>query len=82
MLLAKAALRWRRGNDALWFLFACSFLAVAISQAVFIAYGENLRRSWELTEYKEAFIAFGFLVLSIEVLAGAKAARVGSTDET
>jgi hypothetical protein len=41
-------------------------LSVVLTQVVFLSYGENYSRLWEVTEYKELFIPLGFLVYAID----------------
>ncbi|NNJ11897.1 hypothetical protein EKD04_016310 [Chloroflexales bacterium ZM16-3] len=42
------------------------------SQIAFIAFGNNLRRVWDPTEYREMFIPFGYMVYSLDVFQRAR----------
>jgi len=47
----------------------CAGLAIAIiaAQVLFIALGDRFERIWDVTEYKELFIALGLFVWAVEV---------------
>jgi len=50
-----------------------SVIAVfVLTQAVFIVFGGDFIRAWDVTEYKELFIPLAYLLYSIEVLQRAK----------
>ena len=49
-------------------------VSMVAAQGVFLVYGGQLVRSWDLTEYRELFIGFGFLVYSKGLLTTASAA--------
>lgn len=49
-------------------------VSMVAAQAVFLRYGAQLVRPWDLTEYREMFIAFGFLVFAMGLRATARAA--------
>lgn len=42
-------------------------LLIIISQFLFIFYGDNFVRIWEVTEYKEFLIPFGFLIYALNL---------------
>jgi len=44
-----------------------TILLIGITQILFLSYGENFSRIWEITEYKEFFIPLGFLMFAIDV---------------
>jgi hypothetical protein len=49
-------------------------LAVISTQLLFLLFGNNFVRLWDITEYKEFFIPLAFLIYSLEVLHKAKMA--------
>lgn len=51
------------------FGIAClAFLvALLVTQAAFFLWGDRMNRLWDATEYKEFFIAFGFLLYALDV---------------
>ena len=48
-------------------------VSMVAAQAVFLRYGVQLVRPWDLTEYREMFIAFGFLIYALGLRATARA---------
>ena len=42
------------------------------NQILFLTFGENFDRLWEITEYKELFIPFGFFIYSIDLYLNVK----------
>ncbi len=70
--LAHVAWRQRRRAEAAF----CVLLAAAIAgaQGLFLALGNRFVRIWDVTEYKELFIALGLLVWAAETFRRLKAA--------
>lgn len=62
--LAQLAWRERRRAEAMF----CVVLAASIAgaQGLFLALGDRFVRIWDVTEYKELFIALGLLVWAVE----------------
>ena len=57
-----------RAEDTLWsFVWLASAASLLAAQAVFLGFGDRFLRLYDVTEYKEAFIAIGFLVFSLQV---------------
>jgi hypothetical protein len=78
--LSLLARRERRRTEALF----CLLLAAAIAgaQGLFLALGDRFVRIWDVTEYKELFIALGLFVWAVETFRRLKDAvpdRAGST---
>jgi hypothetical protein len=46
----------------------CLLLVVAATQLLFLLYGRNFERLWDVTEYKEFFIPVAFLLYSVQML--------------
>ncbi len=62
----------RQAQGPRWTLLL--LVSMVAAQGIFLIYGGQLVRSWDLTEYRELFISFGFLVYSIGLLSTARAA--------
>ena len=62
-------LAWRRlhTDDSTWALMAWAGFSLLAAQSTFLVFGDRLERPWELTEYREFFIAVGFLAYAVEV---------------
>lgn len=68
--LAHLAWRERRRAEAI----LCVLLAASIAgaQGLFLALGDRFVRIWDVTEYKELFIALGLFVWAVETFGGLK----------
>jgi len=64
-ILVRAAMTAPGRTEAV--LFAAAALLLAISQVLMIAFGDQLVRLWDPTEYKELFIGLGFACYGGEV---------------
>lgn len=79
MLMATAAWRCYRRDDALWRAYGVLAVCLAFAQAIFIAFGDALVRGWEVTEYKEFFIAVGMFVFAMQIWSGVRS-KAAATD--
>jgi len=50
------------------FLLPFLFTVYCMTQVLFLIYGSNFKRSWDVTEYREFFIPLSFLFYSLEIL--------------
>ncbi len=50
------------------YIILSALFIVVTTQVLFLAYGENFVRLWEVTEYKELFIPLAFFIYSLDVL--------------
>lgn len=66
LLLLLVLAKYIKEKDKRNLLLVLSAILV-VTQTVFLIFGSNLRRNWELTEYKEFFIPLIFLFYSFEV---------------
>jgi hypothetical protein len=57
----------REGRSSEMVLCAAMAIAIAAAQILFICLGDRFTRIWDVTEYKELFIAFGLFVWATEV---------------
>jgi hypothetical protein len=73
MIMGAAARHCYRRNDALWRVYGLMAVCLALTQAVFLAFGEAFVRTWDVTEYKEFFIGFGLFVFATQIRLGARA---------
>ncbi len=58
---------WRDKYPAEAILCAGLGIAIIVAQILFIAFGDSFERIWDITEYKELFIALGLFVWAVEV---------------
>ena len=49
-------------------MLGLALLAVVVAQVTFLWFGSGFIRLWDVTEYKEFFIAAGCLCLAVRVL--------------
>lgn len=68
-----------RMNENFVYLFTLLLIYV-FSQFIFLVFGSNFVREWDLTEYKEFYIALAFFLYSIEVLKRSIQLKVHSND--
>ena len=57
---------WRGSRPSETLLCAAMVLAIVAAQIVFITLGDRFVRIWDVTEYKELFIALGLFVWAVE----------------
>ncbi|RDC66116.1 hypothetical protein AHMF7616_04747 [Adhaeribacter pallidiroseus] len=50
------------------FTISIVLLVCLFTQVIYLAFGNNFIRSWDITEYKELFIALAYFMYSIETL--------------
>ena len=60
----RARCRRRFGEEVLCVTMA---VMIVVAQILFIELGDRFIRLWDVTEYKELYIAFGLFVWSVEV---------------
>lgn len=56
----------RQGETSL--ILIAVLIIVVLTQTIFIVFGENFTRNWEVTEYKELLIPLAYLMYSTEIL--------------
>jgi hypothetical protein len=57
---------WRQGRLAESILCVGMAAAIVVAQFLFIAFGDQFARIWDITEYKELFIALGLFAWTVE----------------
>lgn len=58
---------WRDNRSAEAILCLGLVIAIIVAQSLFIAFGDRFERIWDITEYKELFIACGLFVWAVEL---------------
>jgi hypothetical protein len=68
IMLYCIAYRCSDGNRS---LLIASAIIYVLTQLLFLVYGSNMIRNWDVTEYKEFFIPLSFMIYSLEILSNA-----------
>lgn len=76
ILLHFALRAWREQQFAEMMIAAAMAVAIIGAQAAFLAHGDRFVRIWEITEYKELYIALGLFVWAAETFKHLRAGRV------
>lgn len=67
ILFCFARWAWQRQQAAEAVIASAMMALIAGAQALFLALGDRFIRIWDVTEYKELFIAFGLFIWAMEI---------------
>ncbi len=80
-VLAIFALRaWREGTLSEAALASAMAAVIVVAQIVFLAHGDKFVRLWDVTEYKELYIAFGLFLWAFETVSRMRTHRAAAVD--